>query len=186
MSTAPSPLTADYAVSITSPIGVRGDADALLRALVAPLVQIDTDVTALLAAGEALWDAAGATLDWLGAQIGEPRAGLGDDEYRRIIAGRRTVLRGSAMTASGILRVIRALSGTEDADVINTGPGRWVGEGRLEAAPTTTWVARAGSVLRAAAPAGSAWSVTFSAPGTAMFDELPGFEAGTFGFDVGA
>jgi hypothetical protein len=172
------------ALLLLAPLLARGPMGLLAGCAVDVLGDLGDDLDALAVGIRDLSLASGPTLDYLGAQVGEGRDGLADDEYRRLIAGRRVALAGG-VEAGAVLRCIRALSGGEEARIDDVGPGRLAGQARVSAPPSGPWLARAQSVVADTVAAGVRWVVTFYPPDGAIFDGSPGFDAGVFGFDIG-
>lgn len=172
------------ALALLAPLLARGAMGLLAECGIDIIGDLGDDLDELAVGVRDLSLATGPTLDFLGAQVGEAREGLADDEYRRIIAGRRVALAGG-VEPGAVLRCLRALSGGTEARLDDAGPGRLVGQARVSSPPSGTWLVRAQAVVGATVAAGVRWCVTFYTPSAAIFDELPGFDAGVFGYDIG-
>lgn len=123
---------------------------SVVLTLAAPLVALDASVASMTMGLDPVI-AVGAQLDQLGTWLDEPRAGLDDAEYRRIILGRQ-----GAQTSDGgvsaLWQVWLALTGigASDANIVTVpwvSPLVWF-EARLQVEPTVPWRRRAGAVWR--------------------------------------
>jgi hypothetical protein len=160
----------------------RGLGAAYMRALAKPLLQLDEKVYWLVDAVNDLDAACGGALDLLGDWVNEPRGGLQDGEYRRIIGGRRVVFAGG-VTPRAVYRCWERMTEGEDATLTET-PLEITLTTLASFNPTTTWLSRATSVLRDVRAAGRYVYGRIDVPGGFRWDET-GFEIG-FSADLGA
>lgn len=154
-----------------------------LTALVRPLGQIDDRVAALFSGLADLGDATGWVLDLAGDRVGEPRGGLSDNEYRRIIAGRR-VAAVTGCTAPTVYAGWVALTESGEARLEQPGANTVLLTARVPYAPTTTWLQRAGLVVRDLVMAGVDVEATVYSAGTAVYDAIPGYDVGTYAWSL--
>lgn len=176
--------TEDDARLLLGPIVDRGMGRRYFLALAAPFLALLADADALASATEDIGLASGKALDWLGAQVGERRAGLSDEEYRRVIAGRRVAI-GGGVSAVTMRRALVALSGQDDAETRVTGAGRMLLVMRVSATPSQAYLRRCADIIASMVPAGRAWALTVGWPGVAEHNELPGFGGGIYGWSAG-
>lgn len=166
-------------------ITARGDATAYTDALWAPLVSIDERVGCLVAGVEDLNEAAGMTLDLLGDWASEERLGLGDAEYRRLIAGRRVALQ-ATVTAPAIYRGWLGLTDARTSPVatIDETPTEVALLAWVDYTPSSGWVQRASVVMRDIVSAGVSVYGMIAPPGTYVWD-VNSFDDAGFGADFG-
>ena len=133
-------------LAFTPAIAARGVGEDYILALMLPVKQIDIMVGWINAGVESIHEARGTTLDLLGDWVEEPRGGLTDAEYRRIIAGRRVALAGGG-NLPAIYRALQAVSGDADPlldeytlGLVMTADVTWV--------PSTAYLQRAETILR--------------------------------------
>lgn len=139
--------------------------------------QGDADV----ASSNALDAAVGPLLDRRGAAVGEARGGLGDDEYRRIIAARQQTADVDG-TVDAEWALWLALTGVrpEDAAIRRYGPsgGLWL-TARVVVAPTEAWRIRARSLLVDALGRRPLSAVLYTDQ-TMRWTSLPGWSVGVW------
>lgn len=154
-----------------------------LGTLTAPIVALDDEIRLIYAGLTDLGEAVGDVLDLAGAVIGETRGGLSDSEYRRIIAGRRAARRGGT-TPAAVLAGWVAL--TEGADATADAPGASTVRlrARVSYQPTSLWLRRARGVVLDLVAAGMDVDATVYGAGTATYDGVPGYDAGTYAWSV--
>ena len=165
-----------------------GASEDYAQALAWPWSVIDADLLALVSGLVDLGAAVGWVLDVAGAEVREPRGGLSDTEYRRIIAGRRLAL-GSTGSTADAWAVLVALAGSEDGAIwLLHGPGGvsaavWM-QMRVTFSPSAGYLLRAGAVMRDALPADADAVVTvYTTP--ALFFDGPGvFDSGVFAYNL--
>lgn len=162
-------------------VAAEGGGAAFAAAIFRPLAEIDSRVAGLYAGLVAIGDATGGTLDLLGDRLGEPRGGLSNGEYRRIIAGRR-VARFVAITAPRVLAGWRAVTGAAGADAWIVQPGSSSIQlfARVTATPSGTYLVRAARVVRDLCDASADVSATIYKSSSSIYGD-----AGT-GYGVGA
>lgn len=148
-----------------------------------PLYDLD-DSYATYYAGTVNLDAAtGRALDLLGDLVREQRDGLGDHEYRRIIAGRRIARKG-AVTYPRVWAGWLALSGATTGRMRTLPPASILLSAEINWVPSPLYLDRAGRVADALMGAGYEVTALLALPGTARFDELPGFGSGSFAYQL--
>lgn len=154
-----------------------------LGTLLRPLVTLDDEVRLIYAGLTDLGDAVGDVLDLAGGVIGETRGGLSDDEYRRILAGRRAA-RSGGTTPARVLAGWIAL--TEGVDATAEAPGSSTVRlrARIDYAPTSLWLRRARGVVLDLIAAGLDLDATLYRAGTATYDGVPGYDAGTYAWSL--
>ena len=164
-----------------------GDSEVFAQALCWPWSIIEQGIEAL-AVGLADLDAAdGWVVDVAGARVDEPRGGLSDTEYRRIVSGRR-IAAGSLGTARHVWAVLVALAGDDSGAIVTlqadtsgvTGVSMWA---RVSFTPSASYLLRAGAVLRDALPLSAEGGATLATAETCIFDAGT-FDAGEFGYDL--
>ena len=147
-------------------------------ALVKPLESI-LDRYALLYAGLVnLNDASGYTLDVAGDLVAEPREGLSDDEYRRIIAGRR-VAEGGRVSPQRAAAGWRALTQTTDGTVNTVGDYSIHMAARVSFTPSGAFIVRGGAIVRALVPVGYDSEAIIYRSDSAIYD------GATYTYDIG-
>lgn len=164
-------------------ITARGLATAYTDALVAPLVEIDGRVTEIVLGIEDLAEAGGGILDLLGDWASEPRGGLSDGEYRRIIAGRRVALERTVERPAiwrGWVGLTEPLQGAMDEAPNEVSLTAWV-----TYQPSTAWVQRVAGVARELVSGGAYVYGLIAPPGTYLWGTNSFDDAG-FAFDFGA
>lgn len=135
-----------YIAALLPDVAANGSGLAFFRTLVQPLLDIDDQIATLYAGLVELEDADGGTLDLHGDIVGEPRGGLSDTLYRRIIAG-RYVARAGAVTRPRVYAGWAALSGSSNATMEElAGAVRLVAP--VSFTPSDIWLSRAGAVVR--------------------------------------
>lgn len=154
-----------------------------LGALTRPIVALDDEIRLIYAGLTDLGDAVGSVLDLAGGVIGETRGGLSDSEYRRILAGRRAARTGGT-TPAAVLAGWIAL--TEGADATADAPGAATVRlrARVSYAPTSVWLRRARGVVLDLVAAGMDVDATLYRAGTAVYDGVPGYDAGTYAWSL--
>lgn len=152
-------------------------------ALTGPLVVLDDQVRLIYAGLSDLNDASGDVLDIAGGVIGESRGGLSDAEYRRILAGRRAARRGGT-TPAAVLAGWTALTEALDATAEAPGAATVRLRARVAYAPTSLWLRRARGVVLDLIAAGMDVDATLYRAGTAVYDGVPGYDAGTYAWSV--
>lgn len=158
-----------YTAALLPDIAANGDGAEFFAALVRPLLELDDEIAALYAGLVELEDAAGVVLDIHGDQVGEPRQGMSDLLYRRLIAG-RYVARAGAVTRPRVYAGWSALTGSSAATMEELG-----GAVRLVAPvdfqPTGVWLLRAGAVVRDLMGGSYQATALVTVPSTARFDD---------------
>ena len=154
-----------------------------LGALTRPLVALDDEIRLIYAGLVDLGDAVGDVLDLAGGVIGETRGGLSDAEYRRIIAGRRVARRGGT-TPAAVLAGWVALTEGVDATAEARAPATVRLVARVSYAPTGVWLRRARGVVLDLIAAGLDLDATLYRAGTAVYDGVPGYDAGTYAWSL--
>jgi hypothetical protein len=141
------------------PGSLRGPVrDATMAARLRPLAQVGQIVAGLTVSLDPTI-ATGFALTQAGERVGEPRGGLADDWYRRIVLGRMSAMSGGGLLP-GVVATWLALAGAPQA-------GRWQvrrlpSPGRpavgcfalTDTLPDAVWLARASAVLRDSVAAG--------------------------------
>ena len=164
-----------------------GDSETFAQVLCWPWSVIEQGIESL-AVGLADLDAAdGWVTDVAGARVNEPRGGLDDTEYRRIVSGRRLAA-GSLGTPRHVWAVLVALAGDDEGAIVTlqadtsgvTGVSMWA---RVSFTPTDSYLLRAGAVLRDALPLSAEADATLATAGTCLFDS-GAFDSGEFGYDL--
>lgn len=158
-------------------------ADPYLTVLCRPLHALDERISILFAGLSDLTHASGATLDIAGDIEGEARGGLSDDEYRRLIAGRR-VARAGGVTPAAVLRGWVALTEALDAELTEPGASSVHLIARVSYAPSSIWLRRARAVVRDLVGAGYDVSALVYRADTARYDTPPGYDLGTYAWSL--
>lgn len=166
-----------------------GDGEAFAQALASPWSLLEQLVEAFATGAADVELAPGWVLDVLGQRVGEPRGGLDDTRYRRIIAGRREAL-GSLGTSEHVAAVVRALTLCGDdlqiALLVDEATGLaavWV-QARVAFSPAGAWLIRAAAVLRAALPLDAEAVASVYETGALILDGLPPLDAGRFAYTL--
>ena len=167
-------------------LAAAGDGLGYAQALLRPLGDIDSRLSELFGALVAPDDAAGPALDFLGDQVNEARGGLGDAEYRRIIAGRRVASsKTGGVTAPRVMAGWQALTGSSELRLTRLPPYGIHLTARVSVAPTGTWLVRAVSVVKALVSAKCAVNATVYTGDSAIFDSLSlGYDVGLYAWDL--
>lgn len=185
--TYPQPVSwSEAAESVMPAVPMRGPSGAAWLAEVAPLGDLDTDVAALYYGLADLSDAAGYVLDVAGDLVGQARGGLGDAEYRRIIAGARVARSPTgALTPRAVRRGWRALTGAEVVRVERLPPASLSMTAQIGWIPTTVYLARAGAIVRDLVADGVEIEAILYGPGTAVYDDPgTGYATGTYAYQL--
>lgn len=172
----------EAAAALLPGIAARGQGAAWFAAVFGDLGRLDEDVAGIYEALVDIEMATGPGLDIAGDQVGERRQGLADHEYRRIIAGRRIAQ--NAVVPRRVWAGWVALTGSDGGRLVNMPPASIALWGPITFAPTSAWLKRAGQVVSALTASGIYASAAVTPPGTAHFDELPGYDAGLYAFDL--
>lgn len=160
----------------------RGAGEAWFVALTQPLDDIDVAVGGLHDGLVDIEQAAGVALDLAGELEGEEREGLDDREFRRIVAGRRMAR--NAITAPRVWAGWLALTGSTTADMRVLAPASLYLTAQIPWVPTSTWLVRAGSVVRSLIGADAQANAVVYRSTSALFDEVPGFDLGRFAYTL--
>lgn len=136
-----------YSASLLPDVAANGQGADFFRLLVEPLRVLDDRVSTLYAGIVEIEDASGPTLDLLGDYAGEPRQGLSDRLYRRIIAGRR-VARSGGVTRPKVYAGWAALTGSSSARMEELGSASVRLSAAVDFTPSGVWLGRAASVVR--------------------------------------
>lgn len=152
--------------------------------LVAPLQSLDDQVRSLYAGLADLSDAVGLTLDLAGDLVGEPRSGLRDDEYRRIIAGRR-VARLGGVTPGRVAAGWVALTEPLEWRIEAPGSASVHLSARVAYVPADGWIVRASSVVRALLAVWVDAEAILYRSDTAIYDDpSTGYDIGTYAWSL--
>jgi len=171
----------DDALALLPDIAARPPAGDYFLALVRPIGAIIDRYALLLGGLIDISIASGGTLDAAGLLVYEARGALTDDEYRRIIAGRRVALAGGDLLAGW-----QALTDAVDVELDVTGPAVVDLLGRVAYVPGDIFVQRAASVLRALRPGGVAISATLYRADSAIYDDAAmGYDVGDYAWSIG-
>lgn len=164
-------------------VTARGLGADYTDALTAPLVELDERLGEVVTQVLDLYEAAGSLLDLLGDWSGEPRGGLTDAEYRRIIAGRRVVLEATVTPPA----VWRAWTGLTDAltATIDESVAGVILTAFVDFVPTILWVVRVAVVVRDLIGAGIEPYGLLAPPSTFLWD-VHAFDDAGFAFDFGS
>lgn len=165
-----------------------GASEDYAQAFAWPWSVMETDLLSLVSGLVDLGAAVGWVLDVAGKEVNEPRGGLSDTEYRRIIAGRRLSI-GSTGSTADAWAVLVALAGSDEGAIwLLHGPGGvtpavWM-QARVVFSPTAGYLLRAGAVMRDALPADAdAVVALYTTP--ALFFDGPGvFDSGVFAYNL--
>lgn len=160
-----------YSALLLPDIAANGKGADFFRLLVDPLRAIDDEVALIYAGLVQLEDAAGAVLDLAGDQVNEPRQGLPDQLYRRIIAGRRVADAGG-VTRPKVFAGWAALTGSADAVMNEPGVSSVELKAPVSFQPNDAWASRGGAVVRALMGAGYEATALVTTSTTAVFGEL--------------
>ncbi len=156
-------------LAFTPAIAARGVGEDYILALMLPVKEIDIMVGWINAGVESIHEARGTTLDLLGDWVEEPRGGLTDAEYRRIIAGRRVALAGGG-NLPAVYRCLQALSGDDDPLLDEYTLGLYM-SANVDWAPSTAYIQRARAVMRDTVLAGVEWYAVFAPPNYFTFND---------------
>jgi len=153
---------------------------ALVRGLAAGVQELEDLAFPALVDGGVLDASSGAQLDQWGALVGEPRLGLGDDDYRRFIAARVLVNIGSG-TVEDLLTVWGLVTGPSVVRYFLTPPAGY----RLQAV-RAAWLdpqvrRRVVRIMADASPAGVEYALVTSIPSPYGY----GPDGAVYGLDVG-
>lgn len=168
------------ALALLPDVAARPPGDEYFLATVQPLQRLD-DSIALLSAP--LSDASGDTLDLLGDWVGEPRGGLSDAEYRRIIAGRR-VVRAGGTTPWRVAAMWAALTESPTATVTAQGAGSVSMTALVPYTPSGAWLRRAGGIVMDSIALGVGVSAAIYKTTSAVYDAAPGYDIGTYAWSL--
>lgn len=160
-----------------------GDGLLYFQTLTRPLAELDGNASSIYAGRVDLEQAKGVVLDLIGDTFNEPRGGLEDHEYRRLIAGRRVAWAG-AVTPPRVWAGWVALTDLRSGRLRNLGSASIQLEARVDWIPSSLFLDRAGRVVDALVGAGWEASALMAPPGTAHFNEHPGFTVGTFAYQL--
>ncbi len=168
----------DDALLLLPSVAATPPGDDYYLALVRPM-QSTLDRYALLYAGQVdIGDAAGSGLDLAGDLAGEARGGLADDEYRRIIAGRRIATSGrvSPQRAAAAWRAL-----TDDATATVKSPGLFSVHmrARVTSSPTGEFLIRAANVVKGLVPTAYDIEAVMYRSDSAVYDSA------TYGYGIG-
>lgn len=166
-----------------------GEGQAFALSLASPWATLEQLVEAFGSGAADVELAPGWVLDVLGARINEPRGGLDDTRYRRIVAGRRVAL-GSLGTSPHVVAVLRALT-LCGADIrldllVDEASGVaavWL-QARVAFAPVGAWLIRAADVLRDALPLSVEAVASVYESGALVFDGIPGLDTGRLAYTL--
>jgi len=116
--------------------------------------------------------ASGSLLDLMGETLGEPRAGLEDGEYRRILAAQR-VARHGARGMQAIAECFRRIADASAIHYTELGPNGIRMWAHVKSRPTTTFTRRAGVVLGRCIPGQFRWNADLVHPAAMFYDDGP-------------
>lgn len=166
--------------SLLPGIAARGAATDYTGALWAPLYTLDGRAAAIEAGVLDLDDAEAEVLDLLGDWATEPRQGMGDDDYRRLIAGRRVALAGT-VTPGAVWRGWSTMTELTEG-VLSETPSEAILVAEVDYLPTDGWVQRVGLIVDDLIPAGVAVYGLIVQPDSFHWEE-DAFEDAGFSFD---
>lgn len=154
----------------------------LLNALADPIRALDADAAGIMY-GLDLSAAVGAQLDQLGSWVDEPRGGLGDAEYRRIVGGRYAASRtGCAVTS--VWEMWLALTGAQEGDarIVTDVPGVVYLEAQIDFVPSVSYLRRGYSVIRDTVAYPLPFVAAVGNSNTATWGGLNGWNLGAWGW----
>ena len=159
----------EAAIGVLPGIAARDEAGTYFVEITRQLSLLDEDVARIYEGLTDLELATEGVLDIAGDLVNEDRGGLGDFEFRRLIAGRR-VARAGAITAprvwAGWMALTLASSGRlyelPPASVYLTADVTWI--------PSSTWLIRAGAVVRDLLAAGVQGNAVVVPPRSARYN----------------
>jgi len=159
----------EAAIGVLPGIAARDEAGTYFVEMTRQLSYLDEDVAEIYEGLVDLELATGGVLDIAGDLAGEVRGGLEDFEYRRLIAGRR-IARAGAITAprvwAGWMALTLASGGRlyelPPASVLLTADVTWI--------PSSTWLVRAGAVVRDLLAAGVHGNAVVVPPSSARYN----------------
>lgn len=160
----------DYSRRLLPDLAAAGDGAAMSRRLTEPLRDIDDRLATLHAGLVEIEDAQGGTLDLLGDDVDEPRQGLSDLLYRRLIAGRR-VARSGGTTRPQVYAGWVALSGSGEATAEELGASSVLLRAAIDFTPTSVWLVRAADVVRDLMGTGYQCTALLTTSSTAIYDD---------------
>lgn len=141
------------------------------EALMSPRKDYVEELARLRKAFDDLSLATGGILDLIGERYGELRKGLEDDEYRRIIVGRKIAIWG-LKSYPGIWSGWKAVLGetATNLKMLYLPPATVLVAGDLPTQPSELFIQRAGPVVGSFVPAGYQISAYIAQPGALKWD----------------
>jgi len=173
-------ISKQFVEDILPPMAARGDATEYHFYLIRPILRIYEDLAHFSASQGDIDLACGGILDFLGDQVAEKRGGLTDDEYRKIIRGRRAALFGKSTLPSlwNAWVILTAPTGTNlTMSVLAPASVRLTVD--VDVLPSLIYARRAGDVVRDCVAAGCEVDAIFNQTGAARYDAMG------IGFDIG-
>jgi hypothetical protein len=180
------PVIADWSAHVTAllpDVVAREGGAEWHAALMAPLGPLDDRLSEIYGGVAEIGDAAGSLLDLLGDQVGEQRGGLGDSDYRRLIAARR-VARASGVDVRGVARAWAALTAPGTTEIREPGTSSLYLRATVGWTPSERWLVRAAAVVRDVVPAGVDVEALIVRGDSAIFGQSPGFTFRNFAFQL--
>lgn len=160
----------------------RGEHTAYMLALTRQLERLDLDMSDVCRGLADVEDAAGPVLDIVGDILREPRGGLEDPGYRRILAGSR-VARGTVSTARLWAGWV-ALTGGRGGSYDEHPPVSVSLSAQVSFTPTPEWVERAGAVVRRLIGASYQCNAVVYLPQSLRLDKSPGLDSAPIAYTL--
>lgn len=149
------------------------------QSILTPLARLDAEVSGFVAGLAYPETATGDALAAVASWVDEPRGGMEEIEWRRIVLGARAARNARrSWTDATALAMVEALFGDVSPTIRTTAPGCIAIRARLRWTPTQEWIRRAEGVLRKGVKVGLMWEAIAYPEGAFIFDGLPGLDAG--------
>lgn len=180
------PVVSDWSAHVTAllpDVVAREGGAEWHAALLAPLGPLDDRLSDIYGGIAEIGDAAGPLLDLLGDYVGEPRGGLGDGDYRRLIAARR-VARASGVDVRAVARAWAALTAPGTTTIREPGTSSLYLRAVVGWTPSGRWLARAAAVVRDTVAAGVDVEALIVRGDSAIFGQSPGFAFRNFAYQL--
>lgn len=174
----------DLIASLAGPLA-RGGGGAWMVAMLGPGIErLDIDVGDLYAALSDPREATGPALDLVGDVLREPRGGLSDREYRRILVAKRIAQ--NAVAYPRVWAGWNALAGTTSGRMHVLGSCSILLEAPTLEVPSMGFRRRAGRIVRQLIGAGYEANATLYLSGsTARYDDgAVGYDVGTYAISI--
>jgi hypothetical protein len=150
-----------------------------VQALIYPFARVDAELAEYVSGIAYPETATGEALAARASWVDEPRGGMDEFEWRRIVLGARSARNARrSWTDATALAMVEALFGDVSPTIRTAGAGSISIRARLRWTPTPEWIRRAEGVLRKGVKVGLMWEAIAYPEGAFIFDGLPGLDAG--------